>query len=403
LDLVFARLTFLTGPEANRFFYEAKDNLLNFNKALEMIAKNVFGPEWDANDPKWMAKANTYIVAGFRKHDRLRMFEEFTKSEVRKHVLEWSKADKIDLFASVSRLVTFVNIRCMLGKDIYAAHADEIAEIYYEMEKSAMDTLAIMLPNAPLPVLYRLKAARLRFIDIVTKCFDKRTSDPEHHDDYLSMIYGKEKENHSFILFVMHVLGVMFAAHTNTAGMPSWIIAHLAKNQHMQEKAHEEQLAMDNNAEHNHPYLDALLTESGRCYGSLSLVRVALDDAQVTLRGKTLTIPKGSTVLASPMVSHTDPEVYPEPEEFRPERWLEPGKKQRMAADRQLHMWGFGTHQCLGDRYAKAAMKPLLAHITREYKVELVSPVDVPPADWSKQAGVPQPVAPIWVRVRPLE
>jgi hypothetical protein len=42
----------------------------------------------------------------------------------------------VDLFKSVSRLITSINIRCVLGDDAYNAHADEIAAIYYQLEQS---------------------------------------------------------------------------------------------------------------------------------------------------------------------------------------------------------------------------------------------------------------------------
>jgi hypothetical protein len=44
--------------------------------------------------------------------------------------------EKVDLFKSVSRLITSINIRCVLGDDAYNAHADEIAAIYYQLEQS---------------------------------------------------------------------------------------------------------------------------------------------------------------------------------------------------------------------------------------------------------------------------
>lgn len=44
--------------------------------------------------------------------------------------------EKVDLFRAVSKLVTSINIRCVMGDDTYNLHADEIASIYYQLELS---------------------------------------------------------------------------------------------------------------------------------------------------------------------------------------------------------------------------------------------------------------------------
>ena len=39
-----------------------------------------------------------------------------------------------------------------------------------------------------------------------------------------------------------------------------------------------------------------------------------------------VSIPKGTTVMVPISVLHKDPQLWPEPEEFRPERYKSPGK-----------------------------------------------------------------------------
>ncbi len=73
---------------------------------------------------------------GFMRHERLSLYNALINDEVRKHIKIWCQEDKVDLFKSVSQLVTSINIRCVLGDDAYHAHAEEIASIYYQLELS---------------------------------------------------------------------------------------------------------------------------------------------------------------------------------------------------------------------------------------------------------------------------
>ncbi|KAH9852970.1 cytochrome P450 [Lenzites betulinus] len=64
-------------------------------------------------------------------------------------------------------------------------------------------------------------------------------------------------------------------------------------------------------------------------------------------------IPKGSVVMANAWAMLHDPEVYPEPEEFRPERFLNKGETDEDVLDPTSVMFGFGRRICPGKRFAE--------------------------------------------------
>ncbi|PCH38732.1 cytochrome P450 [Wolfiporia cocos MD-104 SS10] len=59
-------------------------------------------------------------------------------------------------------------------------------------------------------------------------------------------------------------------------------------------------------------------------------------------------IPNGSTVMANVWAMTRDPELYPDPEVFRPERFLEMDKEVAAAADPRKLVFGFGRRICPG-------------------------------------------------------
>ena len=71
----------------------------------------------------------------------------------------------------------------------------------------------------------------------------------------------------------------------------------------------------------------------------------------------TYTAPKGSMVVPSVYPALHDPEAYPDPERFDPERWISG------TADQQTKNWlvfGTGPHYCIGQNYAQLNLMALI-------------------------------------------
>jgi cytochrome P450 len=65
---------------------------------------------------------------------------------------------------------------------------------------------------------------------------------------------------------------------------------------------------------------------------------------------------------------HHDPEIYTDPEVFKPERWLE-GTPEYAADKHMAGKWmpfGEGTRVCVGQRLALIEAKIALAHVFRK-------------------------------------
>jgi C-22 sterol desaturase len=66
---------------------------------------------------------------------------------------------------------------------------------------------------------------------------------------------------------------------------------------------------------------------------------------------ETYTVPAGSMLIPSFFNSLHDPAVYPEPESFLPERWLDPTSLAN-SNPKSYMVWGAGPHRCIGLEYA---------------------------------------------------
>ncbi|KAH8893094.1 cytochrome P450 [Thozetella sp. PMI_491] len=101
------------------------------------------------------------------------------------------------------------------------------------------------------------------------------------------------------------------------------------------------------------PYLSAVIKEGLRLsYGvTTRLPRVSHE----VFRYKDYVIPAGVPISETPYFILTDPAVFPEPDMFKPERWIE-AEKQGNRLDRYLVSFGKGTRQCLGINLAYAEL-----------------------------------------------
>lgn len=78
-------------------------------------------------------------------------------------------------------------------------------------------------------------------------------------------------------------------------------------------------------------------------------------------------IPAGTILILNSYAIHSDPETYPEPREFRPERWE--GKLETVVSDEQvgarsdLFSFGAGRRICPGQHLAERTMYLAVAHM----------------------------------------
>ena len=53
----------------------------------------------------------------------------------------------------------------------------------------------------------------------------------------------------------------------------------------------------------------------------------------------------------SHLIVHTNPDIFPEPERFKPERWLESDSEKSESLDAYLVAFSRGPRSCLGIKY----------------------------------------------------
>ena len=130
------------------------------------------------------------------------------------------------------------------------------------------------------------------------------------------------------------------------------------------------------------PYLDAVLRETLRLFPPARHIdRCPAHDVHIDGHS----VRAGTNVLVSPFVTHHEHALHERPEEFLPERWLEPGKAPN--ARGAYLPFGAGAHTCIGEPLARAIMTVTLASIGRRWRL-IAAPDAAPPVPRSPRLVV---------------
>jgi cytochrome P450 len=63
-------------------------------------------------------------------------------------------------------------------------------------------------------------------------------------------------------------------------------------------------------------------------------------------------IPRGTPIGMTSMINHWNTDLFPNPDEFRPERWITADGERDMALVKKLLSFGKGTRSCIGENLA---------------------------------------------------
>lgn len=122
-------------------------------------------------------------------------------------------------------------------------------------------------------------------------------------------------------------------------------------------------------------YLNKIFQETLRKYPVVPFLNRELI-SDYTFENSKITIPKGLKIWIPVYGIHHDPDIYPNPEKFDPERFSEDKIKERHS----MHYlpFGHGPRNCIGSRFGTYQTKIGLVKIIRKYKVEICDKTLIP-------------------------
>lgn len=288
----------------------------------------------------------------------------------RKHLANWltesAKHGAQPIMMTARDLNMDTSLRVFCGSHISEEGAREISEKYWAI------TVALELVNFPLALpgtkVYNAIQARkvaMKWLELAARRSKESMAagnQPECMlDEWVALLNSptyKGRKDFTDHEMAMVVLSFLFASQDAMSSGLIYGFQHLADNPEVLKKVREEQervrggdyeKPMTLEMMDEMPYLRAMVKETLRVKPPVTMVPYKATKAFPI--SEDYTVPSGSIVIPSFYNSLHDPEVYPDPSGFLPERWLDP-ESSANANPKNYLVFGSGPHKCIGIEYA---------------------------------------------------
>lgn len=302
----------------------------------------------------------------FRRH------AEVIHDAVRLHIEQWRSGQEIRAVDTTRAIALDIIMRLVFGvedEDLL----DDGRQILEKL-RSTVHPLIVFYPKLQrnwFPPWRRFVGARARMYDWVNQVLAVRRAarTSEQPGDVLAMLMqardadGRPVSDEHIRVELNSVLG---AGHETTGVALAWALYELGRHPAVMQKLRAELEEASElpvaAAVQSLPYLDAVVRETIRLHPILSeCARVPIQPLQI--RGHT--IPAGQALVISIVSIHHHPEVYPDPDKFSPERFLE-----RNYSNYEFLPFGGGHRRCLGAALAEFTLKIALAYAAAHWDLE---------------------------------
>jgi cytochrome P450 len=294
----------------------------------------------------------------------------------------WRNGSTVDVLGEMMGLTLVIVANTLFGATV----DDEVEEIgsaltaVFEVFGFALMPFSEIFDRVPIPTTIRLRRARARLDATIYRIIAERRRSGRDHGDLLSMLLlaqdtGDEGDGGSMtdVQLRDEATTLFVAGHETTSNALTWTWYALSEHPEAETRMHAELDTVLGGRRPGAadlprlPYTRAVLAESMRLFPPVwAMGRRAL--AAHTLGG--YDIPRGSLVVVSPFITQRDARFFPEPELFRPERWLD-----EHAAERPRFSYfpfGGGARQCIGEQFAWMEGVLLLATLGQRWRLRLV-------------------------------
>lgn len=335
--------------------------------------------------------------------DRMRTYGRVIEGVTTETIEQIPVGQTFDVRETTQAITLRVMMQAVFGFNI-GEQAQTLERLFVQLTERGSTPLSVMMLYLPLlqqesfgPWATQMRLQREVDAIIYAEIKERRANPDSSGTDILSMLMVAQDEAGELMTEVElrdELMTLLFAGHETTATALAWALYWIHKLPAVKQKLLTEIDSLgehpDLNAVLKLPYLEAVCNETLRIYpvGMLIFPRVA--NKTVSLAGYEL--PVGTIIVGSVYSTHQREDLYPQPQEFRPERFLE-----RQFSTFEFLPFGGGARRCIGSAFALFEMKLALVGVLSHRELELADLRDIP----AKRRGlVTAPARPIRMVVK---
>jgi cytochrome P450 family 110 len=206
---------------------------------------------------------------------------------------------------------------------------------------------------------------------IYTEISERRSHpDPDRTDILALMLMARDEEGQgmSDIELRDELITLLVAGHETTASVLGWLLYFIHRSPTVLERLRQELSTCDDLTDFKAviklPYLNAVCQETLRLYPVAPITFPRILRKSMTIMGHSF-LP-GTMLAPCIYLTHRRPDLYPEPDQFHPERFLD---KQFSAYE--FLPFGGSNRRCIGMAFALFEMKMVLARLLQKCEFQL--------------------------------
>ncbi|HEX6242846.1 MAG TPA: cytochrome P450, partial [Polyangiales bacterium] len=329
-------------------------------------------------------KRRRQIVAPAFQANRIARYHDTIVRETDRVLARFEPGSRLDFGEAMLHLTleivgaTLFNANVQSDIDLVGRAVTRGSEAVTQLMRSTL-----MLPPSRFTAVGRkLLRAGAELDSVVYRILRERRASGEDPGDVLSMLLGardaESGEGLSDVELRDEVMTLFLAGHETTANALTWSLALISRHPEVAARLAAEVDALDGRAPSFEdlaklPYALAVFKEAMRLYPPAYLVgRTALTETRI---GKHR-LPRGQVVFVNIYGIHRRADLFPDPDAFKPERFLDGGEK-RLPKGAFLPFGG-GPRICVGNHFALMEAQLVLARLAQRFELAGCMPGALP-------------------------
>ncbi len=367
---------FMIGPEANHFMLVSGRENFRWRQGRFGDLITLLGDGLLTTDEAYHDTSRAIMMPSFHR-DRIAVATETMVAEAEAAVERLEPGSTIDIFHWTRELAMRIAMQALFGFDPDSARAGETA-MHFERGLSfhGAEFVAQLLVGPGTPYAKLVRARRALEETVGAEIAARRRSGTDRGDVLGSLLAATDEEGTGLSdkQVLDHVMTLLFAGHDTTTSTITFLAYELARNpewmprlaSHLDEVIGERDRPTAEQLFGEMPLLSQAVDETLRLYppawiGPRRAVRDFSFDG--------VDVPAGLPVAYSSWVSHHLPDVWEQPEQFRPERF-EPEARAQLPRGAYVP-FGMGPRVCIGKRFGYTEVHVIAAALLRRFEFSL--------------------------------
>src|SRR3954449_8331678 len=357
------RVVFMLGPAANHFVTVSHADHFTWREGHMGDLMPLLGDGLLTIDGDFHRRSRRIMLPAFHR-ERIAAALGTMREEIDTALEPWSDGLALDLYAWTRRLALRIAMRALFGLDPdgpLARTTDAATDFEHALGFWSRDYF-LQIMRGPRTPWSQLMLARDRLDALIYDEVGRRRRTGERGEDVLSLLLDAQDEDGS-TLSDRHirdeVMTLLFAGHDTTTSTVAFLFYELSRHPGEEARVAAEAAERDHGAAEllggtALPRLEMAMDETLRLWPA---AWVGPRRSTRTFEFAGVTVPQGVPVNYSSWASHRLPDVWDEPDAFRPERFA-PEAKAKVAKGAYIPFGG-GSRTCIGMRFGQLEIKAI--------------------------------------------